>query len=295
MNASVRSARHAESPQTPAAWLRMQRYAIARRIVQFGALLAFFGTVHWGWTIAGAPLASGNLSAAKIAGVVPMADPFAVLQMLAARHALASEVLFGAAIVLGLYLLLGGRVFCAWVCPMNVVAEAAHWVRGRLGSGADLAPISARTRYVVLLLAVLLSLLSGVAAFEWVSPIAMLHRELVYGAGLGLTAALGIFLLDAFVLRHGWCGHLCPLGAFWALVGRYGQVKVAFDDSTCTRCGDCVQACPEPRVLHFQQMADSGRVEPGECTNCARCIAICPEGSLRFTLLARVKPAQATG
>jgi ferredoxin-type protein NapH len=53
-----------------------------------------------------------------------------------------------------------------------------------------------------------------VAAFEAFSPIAMLHRELIYGTDMGLSAAAGIFLLDTFVLRRGWCGHLCPLGAF---------------------------------------------------------------------------------
>ena len=88
----------------------------------------------------------------------------------------------------------------------------------------------------------------------------MLHREIVYGAGLGLTSALGVFLFDAFVLKHGWCGHLCPLGAFWSLAGRGAQVRVAFDDASCTRCGDCLKVCPEPRVLNFNEAARHGMV-----------------------------------
>ena len=119
----------------------------------------------------------------------------------------------------------------------------------------------------------------------------MLHRELLYGVGLGLTGALGIFLLDALVLRHGWCGSLCPLGAFWSIVGRAAQVRVAFDDASCTRCGDCVKLCPEPRVLHFGHAAAAGMIASGECTNCGRCIAICPESSLRFDLRARIRGA----
>ncbi len=290
MSATPRPVRHFEPPRTLRGWLYWQRYAIARRAVQFGVLAMFFGTLHWGWKLAGQPLLAGNLSAAKFAGVLPLADPLAVLQIWFTRHVLASEVLVGAAIVLGFYLLLGGRVFCAWVCPVNVVTDAAHWLRVKFGIDRDLVPIDSRARYVVLLLALVLSLIAGVAAFEWVSPIALLHRELIYGAGLGLTAALGIFALDAFVLRHGWCGHLCPLGAFWALAGRAGQVRVAFDDASCTRCGDCVRACPEPRVLHFGAMAAAGMVAPGECTNCARCIVVCPEDSLRFGLRLRTRP-----
>jgi len=288
-----RPVRHFEMPTSLAGRLRVRRFAIARRAVQFGVLLAFFGTLHWGWTVLGAPLLAGNLSAAKLAGILPLADPFAVLQMLLGRHALATEVLLGAALTLGAYALLGGRVFCAWVCPMNVVTDAAFWLRGKLalGAGDDPVRLPSPTRYVILALVVVLSAASGLPAFEAFSPIAMLHRELLYGMGLGLTGALGVFLLDALVLRHGWCGSLCPLGAFWSIVGRTAQVRVAFDDASCTRCGDCVKLCPEPRVLHFGQAAAAGMIASGECTNCGRCIAICPESSLRFDLRARIRGA----
>jgi len=292
-----RPVRHFEMPASLAGKLRVRRFTIARRAVQFGVLLAFFGTLHWGWTALAQPLLAGNLSAAKLAGALPLADPFAVLQMLVGRHALATEVLLGAVLTLGAYALLGGRVFCAWVCPMNVVTDAAFWLRGRLGpgAGADLVRLASQTRYVILALALALSAVSGLLAFEAFSPIAMLHRELLYGVGLGLTGALGVFLLDALVLRHGWCGHLCPLGAFWAIVGRTARVRVAFDDASCTRCGDCVKLCPEPRVLHFGHAAATGMIASGECTNCGRCIAICPESSLRFDLRARIRGAARRG
>ena len=288
-----RPVRHFEMPASLAGRLRVRRFAIARRAVQLGVLLAFFGTLHWGWTVLGAPLLAGNLSAAKLAGILPLADPFAVLQMLLGRHALATEVLLGAALTLGAYALLGGRVFCAWVCPMNVVTDAAFWLRGKLAlsAGDDPVRLPSPTRYVILALVLVLSAASGLPAFEAFSPIAMLHRELLYGMGLGLTGALGVFLLDALVLRHGWCGSLCPLGAFWSIVGRTAQVRVAFDDASCTRCGDCVKLCPEPRVLHFGQAAAAGMIASGECTNCGRCIAVCPESSLRFDLRARIRGA----
>jgi ferredoxin-type protein NapH len=276
-----RPIRHAVKPTTAVAWLVRLRFAIARRAIQFGTLLLFFGTAHWGWTIAGRPLLQGNLSAASLAGSVPLADPFAALQMLATGHLLLPEVWIGAAIVLVAYLLLGGRTFCAWACPLNVVTDAATWLRERLGL-RDLLAIPTTTRYAVLALALVLSAATGVAAFEWVSPIGMLHRALVYGTLVGLVAVAGVLLLDLAVLRHGWCGHLCPLGAFWSLAGYAGVVKVRFDTATCTRCGDCVRVCPEPRVLNFNRAATRGAIDGGECTNCGRCVAICPEASLAF-------------
>jgi ferredoxin-type protein NapH len=278
-----RPIRHSARPATAGAWLVRLRFAIARRVVQFGTLLLFFGTAHWGWTIAGQPLLQGNLSAASLAGTVPLADPFATVQMLATGHLLLPEVWLGAAIVFVGWLLLGGRTFCAWACPLNVVTDAAAWLRERLGL-RDLLAIPTTTRYAVLALALVLSAVTGVAAFEWVSPIGMLHRAVIYGTLTGLVAVVGVLLLDLAVLRHGWCGHLCPLGAFWSLAGYAGLVKVRFDAATCSRCGDCVKACPEPRVLNLNRAAARGAIDGGECTNCGRCVAICPEDSLAFGL-----------
>jgi ferredoxin-type protein NapH len=260
--------------------------------VQLGVLALFVGTTAWGWKLGGRPLLAGDLSASELVGLVPMADPFAVLQMLAAGRWPAGEILAGAAIVLGLYAVLGGRVFCAWVCPLNVVTDAAHVVRARLGV-RDLLHVGHRFRYWMLALALALSAAAGVAAFEWVSPIGILHRELIYGIGSGFVAVAGVFAFDLLVLRHGWCGHVCPLGAFWSLVGRVGQVKVRFDASTCTRCGDCVKACPEPWVLNLADATRRGMIAGGECTSCGRCVAVCPERSLAFDLRARIRPATA--
>ena len=281
-------------PATRVGKLISWRYLILRRFTQFGVLLLFFGTFHWGWEIAKRPVLSGNLSASELLGVIPMADPFAVLQQGLTGHLLQREVFIGAAIVLGVYALLGGRTFCSWVCPVNVVTDAAAWLRARLKL-PDVVRISRKQRYWVLGLALLLSALMGVAAFEWVSPISMLHRELIYGAGWGLSAVLGLFLLDTLLIKHGWCGHFCPLGAFYALLGRTAQLRVKFDDSTCTRCGECARVCPEPQVLDFNEAAENGMVMSGECSNCARCIPICPEDSLSFGLRLRTVPVLKTG
>ena len=81
------------------------RYIVLRRVSQFGFLLLFFGTAHWGWQVAkDVPLLSGNLSASKFIGLIPLTDPFAALQILLTGHVLQQEGLIGAAIVLGVYL-----------------------------------------------------------------------------------------------------------------------------------------------------------------------------------------------
>ena len=283
-----RRVRPFKMPRSLSGKLGVWRYLILRRMVQLSVLLLFFGSLHWGWSALGAPLLNGNLSSSTVLGVVPMADPFAALQILATGHWLQTEVLLGAVLVLAVYAWLGGRSWCAWVCPINMVTDLSAWLRRRLGV-RDAFHVPRSVRYVVLALTLVLSALTGVAAFEWISPISMFHRELLFGLGLGWMAVLGIFVFDLLVLRHGWCGHLCPLGAFYAQVGRVAQLRVAFDRETCTHCGECAQVCPEPQVLNLTQAAAVGMVSSGECTNCGRCVTVCPEDSLGFQWRARIR------
>lgn len=260
------------------------RTLILRRLTQFGLLLLFFGTAHWGWEAAkDVPLLSGNLSSSEFLGWIPMADPFAVLQIFLARHVLQAEVVIGAVLMLGFYALVGGRVFCAWVCPVNAVTDLAGWLRQRLPI-PTLFALNRSIRYFVLATSLILSVVSGIAAFEWVSPVGMTHRGIIFGMGQGFLALIAIFLFDLLILRNGWCGHLCPLGAFWSLVGKTAQIRVRFDKDTCTHCGECAKVCPEPQVLNLKRLEQTGYVVPGECSNCGRCTALCPEGSLNFDL-----------
>ena len=110
--------------------LKVWRYIIYRRLVQLTTLLLFFGTAHWGWTIAGEALLMGNLSSSTLLGVIPLADPFAVLQIFLTQHVLENEVIIGAGIVMLFYTLLGGRVWCSWFCPINMVADLAAVIEG---------------------------------------------------------------------------------------------------------------------------------------------------------------------
>ena len=266
-------------------WLRGHHYLLLRRLSQGGVLVLFWlgAHQHLGWL-------TGNLSSARLLRTLPLSDPFAVLQILATGQGLSSTVLVGALVVLLFYLIAGGRGFCAWVCPLNMVTDLAGWLRRRLGIGGQLR-VARETRFWVMGMAIVLSALLGVAAFEWLSPIAMLHRELIFGAGLGLLTVAGIFLLDLFVLRHGWCGSLCPLGAFYSLVGRFSILRIGIDSRRCDRCGDCVPTCQDPQVIRFEEIGAKGFIADGHCLNCARCLEVCPRGAVSFTTRFNARPA----
>ena len=258
--------------------LRKNRYLIARRLVQTAVMVLLVGGNLWGWTVL-----RGNLSSSIVLGVVPLADPFAVLQLLAAGGLLATDVLIGAAITLVFYALLGGRVFCSWICPMNAVTDLANRLGRRFKTGTGSRRVFGRpARYFILVMALVLSAVLGVAAFEAVSPIGMLQRGLVFGMGAGWLAVTAVFLFDLLIQRNGFCGHVCPLGAFYALVGRTALLRVDHDHEKCTKCMDCITVCPENQILALVGQV-SGSVNDGVCTNCGRCIEVCPDAALSFS------------
>ncbi len=263
--------------------LKVWRFIIYRRIFQVVTLLLFFGSAHWGWKLFDAHILRGNLSSSEFLGFIPLADPFATLQIFLTGHVLHKNVLIGAAIVSIIYLLLGARVWCSWVCPINMVTDLAGWLRKRLRI-KDIFRLRRKLRYGILALSLIVTLLMGVAAFEWISPISIFHRELIFGIGTGWIAILAIFLFDLFVLKHGWCGHLCPLGAFYSVLGKVtAPIRISFDTPTCTHCVECVRVCPEPQVFDFKKAGELHIINSSECTNCGRCITVCPEDTLQFS------------
>jgi ferredoxin-type protein NapH len=124
----------------------------------------------------------------------------------------------------------------------------------------------------------LASLLSGTIAWEFVNPVSLLQRGLIFGLGAGWTVIAAVFLLDLLVTRRGWCGHLCPVGAFYGILGKVSLVRVAASRrEDCTNCGACFQICTEPHVI-TPALKGSGTnlILSGDCVNCGSCIDSCP-------------------
>ncbi len=257
----------------PRAFWPRQKWLLLRRLAQALVLLAFLSGPWFGvWVL------KGNLSASLLFDTVPLTDPFQFVQQLAARHWPYTTAITGAAILLAFYLLVGGRVFCSWVCPVNVVTDAAAWSRRRLGIKTGRAPDS-NTRYWLLGGVLIAAAASGALVWEWVNPVTYVQRSLIFGLTGGVWLALGIFLYDLLVAGRGWCGHLCPMGAFYGLLGRTALLRVsAAKRSACNDCMDCFTVCPEPQVIR-PALKQVGQQSPiilsGECTACGRCIDVC--------------------
>lgn len=261
-------------------WLRAHQWLLLRRSSQLGILLLFLVGPWFGlWIV------KGNLSYSTTLDVLPLTDPFLLLQVLVTRHAPELTAFIGAAIVLGFYLLVGGRSFCAWTCPVNLVTDAAAWLRRRLDWGGS-GHLSRQTRYWMLGMVLVLAATTGTLAWEMVNPVSMLHRGLFFGMGFGWAVVLAVFLFDLFVVRNGWCGHVCPVGAFYSLVGKASVLRVRLPQrEACNDCLDCFAVCPEHQVIRAPLKGVKGAppvILDSLCTNCGRCIDVCSKQVFAF-------------
>jgi ferredoxin-type protein NapH len=261
-------------------WLKAHKWLILRRISQIGILLLFLvGPWFKLWIV------KGNLNYSYTLDFLPLADPYLLLQMLVAGQSPEKLALIGVAIVLAFYLLVGGRTYCSWVCPVNLVTDFANWLRTRLGLKGG-AHLSRGTRYWILGMTLVAAAVSGTIVWEMVNPVSMLHRGLFFGLGMAWAVILAVFLFDLFVMRHGWCGHLCPVGAFYSLIGKLSITRVKLPQrEACNDCMDCFAVCPEQQVIRPALKGIGGTppvIMEENCTNCGRCIDVCSKNVFVF-------------
>ena len=211
-----------------------------------------------------------------------------------------------------------GRALCGWACPFGLVQDILRHMRRRPVEVAAHTHRSAiKLKYYILAITMFISwtlaisLAAGVGAdykealgvfasgpFTVLSPAETLF-SLLPGAAvqavergvdlLSYLAALpmlfwariivliGVLVLVAYVPR-GWCRYLCPVGALMAIFGRFSLLGLKIDTVKCTRCGECVRACPMMvRLLDHPPE----KISDPECVFCLRCVAACPEGAIK--------------
>ncbi len=244
------------------------RWLLLRRTSQLGILALFLAGPWFGlWIV------KGNLNFSFTLDFLPLADPYVLAQSLLARHLPEAKAFAGAAIVIVLYLVVGGRAYCSWVCPMNLVTDAAAWLRAKLGIRTPTS-VSRNLRAWILAMTLVLAAATGTLAWELVNPVSMLHRGLVFGMGAAWGVVAAVFLFDLFVALRGWCGHLS--------IVRVSAVKRA----ACDDCMDCYAVCPEPQVITPALKGAKGGASPvilaPNCTNCGRCIDVCHKDVFAF-------------
>ncbi len=259
-------------------WLKAYQWLLLRRLSQILFFMAF--TLYAFWGIA---LVEGSLTSSRWLGLIPATESFTFFQSLLVNPRGGFDLWFGGLLLLIIGVVFGSRLFCGWVCPVNITSDAAHWLKNKIGIKGEV-NIKAETRYALLLFVFIASFFGQFVAWESLSPISNTYRSLLF-AGLGGLWFIGIiFLLDILILRNSFCQSLCPQGALYHLIGQRRIFGIKVTPSRCTSCGDCYKICPEEKILHapLRSSKEKDFVQSGLCTGCGQCIDVCCEKVLTY-------------
>lgn len=272
----------------------LSRWTIARRIVQVGVFLFFLSPLLLsGWALFGATIGGddplptpyelpfyGTLSSSSLLGI-NILDPFGALQVVAASKTFSFDLLLFALPVLIVYGLIRGRVFCGWICPVNLLLEGVDFLRKKLGITVKEMPLPRHTKIGVAVGVLLITAVIGVPLFEVISPISFINKGIIIGSTAGLVTFAAIVIVELFWGHRVWCRSLCPLGGFYEVLGRVGVMNVHCDEGACIHCDKCKETClVDPGILDPVLSGEKAVVIAGDCMLCGKCVDICPTKAL---------------
>lgn len=267
---------------------RIRWWAWGRRATALAFLvLLTLGQFDW------FPWFRGSAAGTKLLDIVPFADPLAALEVTLATRQIHATLLIGAAILIVGALLLG-PVFCGWICPLGFVLDMAQsireWVMGLLGfrRRKEQIPfaIPPVVRYGMLGVFAGFAIVAQLPLFQLFSPINLIVRSMLFVVGPGLAIVVLILIAEQIWPRL-WCRSLCPLGALYSLVGRFGLWRVRIDPSLAGQvpCKQCTIRCPMGiKVMEDYSLAGKSSVDHPLCTRCGDCIDVCPRGVLKLRM-----------
>ena len=228
----------------------------------------------------------GTLISASIFGLT-LTDPFSAIEFFFANFRMPLSLIISALIITVFFIIIGGRVFCGWVCPVYLVTEIAEGLRNRMNflkHEFSRSILNLNLKYFILGLSLILCLITRVPVFELISPPGVLTRNLVFGIGNGISIIVAIVLFEVIISRRGWCRSLCPIGGFYSFVGKLSPVKINIVSEKCNLCRKCQKVCIVPEILtapiNFNDNRVMQGVISGECTYCLNCIDVCPEQAM---------------
>lgn len=210
-----------------------------------------------------------------------------------------------------LFLLLLGRAWCGWACPLGFLQDCVEKIRAALGfgflrAGPRTKRVFAATAYTLLGLAVFLSIFIGrpesrlypmqnslAAPYCQICP-ALQLLPLAQGdtknfflfdryttttrvmSALAMVA-VGSFLLLTPAMRRFWC-RLCAMGILMRFlrVNRWAMFELVKEPHRCTYCGSCERACPMDITEVFEERVKPS-VRVADCHLCLKCVEACAE------------------
>jgi len=234
----------------------------------------------------------GTLNGSRFLGF-HLIDPFTSLEMYLVQHHLHINMIIGLSMIIVFYLLVGGRSYCAWVCPYGPLSELGEKWHNTLVNKKIIKSrtFDHRIRYIFWFIFLLLSITSGYLVFETFNVVGILSRVIAYGWSLAIIWVFLIFMLEVFFSRRAWCTYICPIGTTYGMIGKISALRIEWN-SSCDSCMVCHDVCFESQVLEitktkYRKQIDEKEIKTAyitgaDCTLCGRCVDVCHQDALKF-------------
>ena len=189
-------------------------------------------------------------------------------------------------VILPVFTLFFGKYYCSHICSCGALAETVGSSFRHRGPKGDTARWVERFGYVVIPLAVLVTILHLMGID---TPLGY-YNSLV-GTFFAGALAIGVY---PFLGQRIWCRFWCPL-AFWMnFWGRWSRFKISAEPGKCIDCNICNQYCQ--MGIDIKSRALQGlpvTLKDSPCVGCAECIVRCPMEILHLGELPANKPYSA--
>lgn len=166
--------------------------------------------------------------------------------------------------------LIFGRVYCAYVCPMNTLMIPAELLSKKLGIQAESKPKWLKNGYFTWI-----ALLLSIAAMLLLRK--MLHFELPI---LPLWVIISVIVTLRFkpAVFH---NLICPFTGLFRSFGQFGRLSKRVDPDTCIGCKLCENVCPSDAITVFTDDKKAA-IDIALCHQCTNCAEVCPKSSIYY-------------
>lgn len=166
-------------------------------------------------------------------------------------------------------ILIVGRFFCGYPCPVGALQEFVYELPIRkVAFNQKTANI---IRGIVFLLMIILAVTVGFALFVFLDIYTIFSLTSLF---IMIPSIAVLIAISIFVYRP-WCRILCPFGFLAWVLGRVSLFKINRNEN-CNECGICESVCPTQEAYE--------KSIKGECYLCNRCIEACPYNALDYSI-----------
>jgi len=187
---------------------------------------------------------------------------------------------------------MGGRVFCGWVCPQTVFrviyrdlieTKLLHF-RKRIGNKQQDPDMSKAENKVKKVLAILIWTMLAIVAgadFMWyfIPPetfFAYLMHPAEHTTMLGFVLGIAAFLVyDIVILKENFCVYVCPYSRVQSVLYDEHTVMALYDEHRGGKIYEDEGNGEHVKLVNKQK--DLKIIDPdAECTTCEKCVTVCP-------------------